>query len=313
MSENQGSEPSNLLFHYTSAEVGIFNILMGGTLRLSPMSTTNDPWETEPVMPGFQIVPPDDDAFGPDHAIKAWEEIDRDIRLHSKLVSLTQDWGPADIFFDTPRRGWSHLSSWAHYGARQSGVCLGFDREILLEEFSKLGDPAALHVQGPVTYWRDGSHAVFHPILSTHLRKYGTDAVSRQYAEEHQQALFLSKHIDWANEYEYRLALMNGSALPEFIDISRAMKAVVVGSKFSAGLKPALEEALSKYSNVTVGQIGVMGHQTFATPYPLNETKAETSIKPSEAGDLATRVENLRQEYAEYSAERLKALSEILN
>ena len=38
--------PTNDLYHYTGADVAIYNILDQGTLRLSPYEFTNDPEET---------------------------------------------------------------------------------------------------------------------------------------------------------------------------------------------------------------------------------------------------------------------------
>ncbi|MEV7661808.1 DUF2971 domain-containing protein [Paenarthrobacter sp. NPDC089316] len=288
-----GDEPSNILYHYTSAEVAIFNILTSGTLRLSPMHATNDPWETEPFRPSFS-VPPDDEAFGSEFAYGAWGDIDRDIRLHSKIVSLTQDWTPRDAFAKQ-NSGWSHLSSWAHYGARQTGICLGFDRTILVEEFNKIGGPDALRFHGPVQYWNQDQPPYLESISSEQLKLYGTDAVARHYAEKHHKTVFLTKHSDWAPEYEYRFAIMNGSALPAHIDIRRALTTVVVGSKFSDGLTPALSEALSTYQSYKVAKLGLQSRFTIVLPFPLSEEGVASSITPALPGDLAYRLEKLRQ------------------
>lgn len=113
------------LFHYTSSDIAIFNILANGTLRLSPFESTNDLWESRPLYPGLSSHA--DDVASGGAAFELWNEIDRNIRLHSKVVCLTQDWDLPDRVFDPDAlRGWNHLLLWAHYGGGHTGVCLRF-------------------------------------------------------------------------------------------------------------------------------------------------------------------------------------------
>ena len=42
---------TNDLYHYTNANVAMYNILASGTLRLSPFESTNDLWESRPCTP----------------------------------------------------------------------------------------------------------------------------------------------------------------------------------------------------------------------------------------------------------------------
>ncbi|WP_369744558.1 DUF2971 domain-containing protein [Paenarthrobacter sp. AMU7] len=289
--------PTGEVFHYTSADVAITNILTSRTLRLSPMHSTNDPWESEPIYTGFTLV--DGEQFDGDTAQAATEELDRHIRLHSKVLCLTRDWGVNLPRFEGERRGWRHLSSWAHYGGGHAGICLGFNLEKLAAAFEKVGGPDALRVAGPITYWA-GKYAPFLDQIDTrHLHKYGTDAVARHYAEVFQKRIFLTKHADWSSEYEYRFALMNQSTLPEYIDISDALTSVFLGHSFPEWKLPSLREALSNFGAIEVSRMRYHNRTVQADPPGQLAEPAATAFPPKETGALMERVAALAGE-AEY-------------
>lgn len=290
--------PSGEVFHYTSADTAIFNILTTGKLRLSPMHSTNDPWESEPLNPGFSIV--DDETFDGAKAYAAWSEIDSHIRLHSKVLCLTQDWGNNLPRFEGQRRGWRHLSSWAHYGGRHSGICLGFDLNALSASFQSIGGKDALRVAGPITYWTE-KHAPFLDQIDTrHLYKYGTDAVARHYAEVFKNEIFLTKHADWQAEFEFRFALMNESKLPEYIDMRKALTSVFVGHSFPDRQLPALYEVLAQYEGVDVRRMRYHSRTTQALPPGDTDIGKETQFPPTQSGSLLDRVAELDREASYY-------------
>ncbi|WP_284986946.1 DUF2971 domain-containing protein [Arthrobacter sp. fls2-241-R2A-172] len=284
------------VFHYTSADVAISNILATGTLRLSPMHSTNDPWESEPIYTGFSLVDPEDEKqFDGDRFRAATKEIDHHIRLRSKVLCLTRDWGQGLPRFEGERRGWRHLSSWAHYGGGHAGVCMGFDLEKLHEAFEKVGGSDDLRVSGPISYWRGPRAPFLDSIDTSHLIRYGTDAVARHYAEVFKKQIFLSKHADWSAEYEYRFALMNQSTLPEYIDISDALTCVFLGHSFPDWKLPSLHEALSKFGNIDINRMRYHNRTVQALP-PGEPEVAGTAFPPTEGGSLMERVDALAGE-----------------
>src|SRR5660398_66314 len=123
------------LYHYTSADGALFGILHSGNLRLSPFEFTNDLWESRPLYPHLTSHF-DDQSASPESSFALWKEIDRNIRLHSKVACLTQDWDlPDHVLNSDALRGWAHLSLWAHYGEGHAGVCLRFARDKLIRAF----------------------------------------------------------------------------------------------------------------------------------------------------------------------------------
>ncbi len=195
-----------------------------------------------------------------------------------------------------PGPGWGHLSSWAHYGARQTGICLGFNLDALLEQFHKVGGDDALRVHGPVRYWEFEHEQYLESVQSHYPRTYGTDAIARHYAEQYGDLIFLSKNSDWSSEYEYRLALMNKSTLPAHIDIRPALAGVVVGSRFSEGLRAALFEALADYEGIEAAQIYQRNRHSMVIPYRAREGYGGSKFVPASSGGLLERVALLRDE-----------------
>ncbi len=291
------------LFHYTSAEAAMFGILATGTLRLSPFESTNDLWESRPLNPVLSVHHDDrsDSNFSDTEGI--WNQIDRNIRLHTKVACLTQDIElPDHVLNPNALRGWGHLSLWAHYGAAHRGICLQFDRDKLVQAFLASTEPDALHFHGPVKYLSTGANA--HDVNLGQVKRFGVDAIALAHAESNKDAIFFRKHHDWSNEAEYRLILLNQSVLPSYIDIRGALTGVVLGDAFSPSRMPALQEVLRTYPDVALSQLHYMNRTLIpmpARPVPV----ASPRPAASHFGSLTERLAALHA--AEEEAHRLKA------
>ncbi|RKE02874.1 DUF2971 domain-containing protein [Streptomyces sp. TLI_171] len=296
------------LFHYTSAEAAISGILATGTLRLSPFESTNDLWESRPSHPGLSSHFDDVAGFdGPD-VDGIWDEIDRNIRLRTKVVCLTQDIElPDHVLARDSLRGWAHLSLWAHYGAAHTGVCLQFDRDKLVQAFLAGTEADALRFHGPVKYLStDGGNV--RPIDRGQVKEFGIDAVALAHAEANKDTIFFRKHHDWSNEAEYRLVLLNQSVLPSHVDIRGALTGVILGDAFSPNRTAALEEILQQYPDVPVHQLRY--HNRHLILFPHNATTPAAAPVPpaNRPGSLTERLTALRN--AHEVADRLRAKAE---
>lgn len=285
------------LFHYTKAEAAVTGILATGTLRLSPYKLTNDLWESQPHFPMLSAHH-DDHEF--DSGFPLWDEIDRHLRLHTKVGCLTQDVSlPLGLFNPDVLRGWAHLSLWAHYGDGHEGVCLRFDRGKLIESFLKHAGPAAMAFHGPVEYPRSQDSPLTRGIDVGQVAEFGADAVALAYAEANKDTLFFRKHIDWDSEAEYRLILLNQSTEFDYIDIRESLTGVVLGSAFPQTSVQDLQEALRPYPNATVEQMHYLNRrplcllfQGFVTqPRPVS---AHSLPGPRREGSLSERLLALR-------------------
>lgn len=286
---------TNSLFHYTAPETAIFGILTSATLRLSPFDSTNDLWESRPSYVHFQSHE-DQAADGGDRTdfMPLWSDIDNRIRRNSKVACLTQDFSlPSYVMNPNSLRGWNHLSMWAHYGAGHRGICLRFDKEMLVAELEKSASAEARVLHGPVVYRSASTSPTADAIDIGQLREFGIDAVAQVHALKNREALFLRKHRDWSSELEYRLVRTDRSALPFALPISHSLTGIFLGESFPDALLPALHEALDAYSNVEV--FGLSFHQRNLNywpvkKFPTSHDSENPLIAPKREGTLAQRV-----------------------
>ncbi|MEU8889884.1 DUF2971 domain-containing protein [Streptomyces sp. NPDC048442] len=290
------------LFHYTSTVAALTGILASGTLRLSPYERTNDLWESQPHYP---VLSSHYDQRNFDAGFELWDEIDRQLRLHTKVGCLTQDVAlPARLFNPDAHRGWAHLSLWAHYGAGHTGVCLRFGRNALVKAFLEHAGPAAFALHGPVRYLSSQDSPPTLGIDVGQVAEFGADAVALAYAEANKESLFFRKHIDWANESEYRLVLLNQSIDFDYIDIRAALTGVVLGSAFPQDQVQGLLEALSPYPEVAVDSLRFLNRRLHCFPFEGDVPQPRPVSPrawpaPRRAGSLAERLLALRVADAE--------------
>ncbi|PZE97230.1 hypothetical protein DEJ01_17355 [Curtobacterium sp. MCLR17_040] len=236
------------LYHYTSAETAVNWILKDRTIRLSPFSGTNDPWESRPIFPALE-----GESKSPhfEPGLGMWAEIDRHIRGFSKVACFTQDYElPPTALNEDALRGWTHLSMWAHYGKRHSGLALQFDRNKLVEAFRTNESSAVFQHYGPVRYMHSEVSPGPFGISVEQIEEFGIDAVSLRYAQIHQERLFFRKHVDWANEYEFRLVRTDLANETWDVDITSALSAVILGETFPDDLIPTVRERLKGFDSV---------------------------------------------------------------
>jgi hypothetical protein len=302
---------TNDLFHYTSAQAAAI-ILATGKLRLSPYPKTNDLWETEPHSPTLS-GPMGDDI---DAAFSLWEELDRHLRLHTKVGCLTRDFVPAaDILNRDAARGWSHLALWSHYGDKYAGVCLRLDQDKLLESFLRHSEPASFAFHGPVRYLNgQNSASTISGVDLGQVKEFGADAAALAYAAKNKDPLFFRKHSDWAYESEYRLVLLNQSDDYDHIDIRDAVTGVVLGNRFPEQNLRMVQEALESYPNVEVEQLQFHQRRLFCVPlegFPPGDRPSFGPTPPAQReGSLAERL--LALQNAESEAESARHDAEAL-
>lgn len=220
-------EPENedqYIYHYTSWEVLVAYILPDGQLRLGPFKGTSDPYEFTDWSPmSFGMG----DKSLADSSRKAtyglWQLKDR-----TKLVAFASDGHPGwekDIY----RRGFSRPPMWAHYAGRFEGVCLVFDREVLLNKVVKTF-PEASHVfSGKATYSLPPRSGPAYRINMNQVDDLGVDRFLHQHIEQFKTELFFSKQEDWRYEQEFRIVVVTSEEGDAFVEIRDSLCGVVLG------------------------------------------------------------------------------------
>ena len=290
------AQPTDRLFHYTVADVAVFNILAEGRIRLGLYESTNDPAETKQKFPN--LASHEDDLAHleqfPDAAQGIWDEADWWLRRRVKLACFTQDFDlPPDALVGDAFHGWNHPAMWAHYGGGFSGVCLMFNRSRLLEAFDSQLSPVGQLFAGPVSYPTQRFSGV--PVEGWDVGQivhFGLDAVVARYIETNAQDLFFVKHHDWAGEREFRLVASDSSLLPLYLDVRSCLTGVVLGERFPIARLDALFEVLADWADVDVSQVRSHNGRLLRMPATAPVRPAGAGIGPD--GSVTERLNALR-------------------
>jgi hypothetical protein len=228
------TDPLAYLYHYTTRDAALGNILPLRQLRLSPLAWTNDPRGSQPWLYGFS-GPFGDAGAGADDIMDLTQAIDDRIRSTTKVACLTRS-DPelmaedgADYNF---ARGWSHSRMWDRYAEGHRGVCLVFDREKLSRQMGTTLTSGVLW-EKPVEYENVPQADAYAQNLSyPEIESLSVEAVAEQHVAQHWQALFFFKSRDWESEWEYQWVYRNGQPGPAFVAIEDALAGVMVGANF---------------------------------------------------------------------------------
>ena len=187
----KGEERYSRLYHYTSFDAFV-KIWLSKTLRFSSIRSVNDVLE--------RIVPQVSN-FDQMALLEAYV----DIRPKFKQISLTMD-------YDSYMRGCMSPCMWGYYADKKKGVCIELD-------YHKLPFNEKM-IKGPITYKKYIPNA-------THIPAY-VSSVNQLLAfiKKNAKSEFLTKHISWKGENEYRII----SRYDDYLDISDAISAVYLTS-----------------------------------------------------------------------------------
>lgn len=303
MKATVAAQLTNDLYHYTTADIAIYNILDQGAVRLAPYESTNDPQESRQKLPTLSTSAGEDHT---DQPAPIWQDADWWLRRYVKVACFTQDYELPDNALDADAfRGWAHPSLWEHYGGRHGGVCLRFDRVKLVEQFRSQLCSRGQCFHGPVEYpIQRLSVLPSEPLDVDQVHEFGTDAVVSRYIEKHYRTLFFAKHHDWANEQEYRLIMNEPSALPAYVNIDNCLTGVLLGDLFPPSMYEAARRALNRMPDAELFQLRYLNGKMLRFPTESNPDKKE--IRARRAGPLADRLRELRT--LELERDRAKAI-----
>lgn len=188
----RGKERYAKLYHYTSFE-SFVKIWLSKTLKFSSVKNVNDVLESAiktqaATFPQMPLM----DAY-------------IDIRPQFRQISLTMD-------YDSYVKGCMSPCMWGYYADKKKGVCIELDYDKL--PFSKST------IKGPVIYKEDIPDATYLPAELTTINQL------LSFMRKNARREFLTKHISWKGENEYRIV----SREDEFLDISQAITAVYLTS-----------------------------------------------------------------------------------
>ena len=241
------------LFHYTQTSTALERILPDGKLRLSLLKDTNDPREYKFKllnMMGWSLPDVTKDLHRNAHPV-----FDRIVRTECRVACfctnaaaiIVLDDGRTEIDPYSAKVGWNKPRMWSQYGENHRGICLVFSRSAI-EELKATNQPGVWFESGDVRYMRNDRISTSAVTLDgNQLAKDGVEAYCAHHIRAHHKALFLTKHVDYRDESEYRFIVADPSGAHEYVDISASLRAVIVGDRTPDVYFPLIEQLSHRY------------------------------------------------------------------
>jgi len=221
------------VYHYTRASVAREFILKDRTLRFSSFSRTNDPKESKDWE--FNLATYQGRDLGGYSFKQTSEWLSAALKSKAKLACFSLDRPPltGDHTRDILGRGLAKPRMWAQYSENHSGVCLVFDKAILLEAVMAKFEPMPC-LSGPVTY----QNHYFVRSLDPHefminvdlLESLGPKDYVIAHLKQHYKALFFEKLLDWRDESEWRIVILADTDDDLYLPIQDALVGVIHGA-----------------------------------------------------------------------------------
>lgn len=292
------------LYHYTSSSVALDSIVPQMQLKLGLIELMNDPRESHPRYPNLSIA---DGVRDP--APDLMEDADRLMRRAAKVACFTRDYELPDSVLDPAAlRGYKHPALWAHYAAGHTGVCLQFSHRALDSCMrAQLSSQGSLF-EGAVEYRTELSSTARAMGLDVEqIYEFGLDAVVARYIERYHRELFFEKHSDWASEVEHRWVFVNPAPSPVYVDISGALRGIVLGDAFPEVRLDAVHHLASQF-DLDVKQVRFSNAWQHVVPVDAPSPREPPMHR--RGGPLEDRARELAE--AESEAERASARGEQL-
>jgi len=221
---------TNLLYHYTSLSTCIENILGKKLFKFSPVEKMNDPKESD-----FTIVL--------HNKIFKYDNINVDLlyeyfQRRTKIACFTIDnpksYKTTDEQNPFKGKAFNHPRMWAQYGENHKGVCLIFDLESISKKVQSLEQIKV--IQDRVIYSEKYLMELLDEedpywINTEQLEQLGIEKYYLKHVMANKRIYYFRKHLDWKDESEYRIVLINDSENERLIDIGDCLKALIIGSK----------------------------------------------------------------------------------
>jgi hypothetical protein len=252
-------EEAKYLFHYTKAET-LKKILSEQTLLFNNINKTNDPYENK-ILDTFRR-----DELFPNEIIS--------LRSDDESYDINSELDTQDFYFQhytdmknrivkvicfskgqfqirkisrKIRLGYLHPRMWAQYGNNSKGACMVFNKEKLVKAIRKTLEQDFYIFDNEITYVDifDTLHIDEitklikkrnHDVFKSKEKKKRNPLVKNMI--ENIEIYFFRKDIDWADENEYRILIINNEHNSDIepkiinIDIKRMLEYVILGECF---------------------------------------------------------------------------------
>lgn len=251
MSMDDLVKTDDAIFHYTKLNIALEHILYDGKFRLSLLKDTNDPWEYKSKllsMVGWSLPPEASKFYDDAHPL-----IDRIIRQESRVMCFCSNKSPTIVLSTRkiledpapPSFGWSKSRMWAQYGENHRGICLVFSKK---EIEAKFANATGARFTNHMTYTASAAAPISGVTLNgNQLIKDGVESYCYNHIQLHSDDLFFIKNIDYRDECEYRVVVIDPDRQYASIDISEAIRGVIAGDRTPKVYHPMIRQQSENY------------------------------------------------------------------
>ena len=248
---------SSTVYHYTTANVALENILPYSKLRLTPLALTNDPLEYKELL--FMSLGWGDFLDKENKITQAMYKVNSIRREKYQMIAFSFNQTTSipshrDSLIDQYELlGCCKPRMWSQYGENHRGVVLALDlNKILNGTNDQLKKENRTH-SNPMTYELINIKSKV-VLDSNEIFASDIDDYCERFIERNIEELFFYKHPDYKDENEYRIIVNAISTDRVFINIKDSILAVIIGDRFPDGLLPSLKY-LCKKLDVTCKRI----------------------------------------------------------
>lgn len=174
-----------------------------------------------------------------------------------KSISFTYD--------KSNKRPFEIDSLWGYYAEKGNGVCIAFDKSIILRKFRKL---RCFHRRGRISYIRNFTNALF---LEAKSKEDVVKEIEMKYKD-----IFFTKSQDWNKANEYRLLIKSESNGKECLDLKDSIKAVIICMPLQHNITETCEYKI--LSSIT--DVPILRYQTKLGNKTLTNIKTEKQLWP---------------------------------
>jgi hypothetical protein len=219
------------LYHYTSLETALGHIIPSKSLQFSRLGQLNDPREYRDWSFDFGTTEGRDlgETFDIPRIANSWIRSRVAVACLSRDVTDLRD-TKDDFARNGYERGHSRPRMWAQYANNYRGVCLIFERSALSQAIQRFAKQHHLSLkQGEVVYRNRKPVRSFFAsdcmlIDYDRYSRAGAESYMRWHLSQFFDELILTKQEDWADEREYRFALVGN--LPDTVRVPLAQSLV---------------------------------------------------------------------------------------
>lgn len=227
----KGSEP---VFHYTSYSVFTEQLMATEKLKFNLLKYTNDPRENKYRHYGVGGFSLGNDAYKKSEIVS--KKLNEVVLNHSKICCFCRNSS------NGINHGFAKSRMWSQYGENHKGVCLVFSKVKLLRTIKTQAPSKSLVYGDKVIYSSKGINLVAMQINGDELETTTPYDYTYDHINEHYKEIFYKKDIDYRDEREFRVTVIDDSKAPKYFNINDSLIGVILGVDFDGANKLSVIE-----------------------------------------------------------------------